>query len=726
MGKQFQFSQRALPSFDDRGRSYYRIHGIDRAVTGSRHLFFSSDIEMARDFANEALTLAEGEWISTGTLRNSLYLEPLSQLTRIRDLNLLVDFEGALTVKVMCARSGKKPKIFREVLLNSRDRTRQLIEIGAPADLPENSRLYWNVEALEDRTSLHDISYVTQTAPGVDSRLMVLLRTYGRTADAKAILRRFADAGQSDPFYDAILDHIHFLLLDTTPDSRAEYGEDWQDGLNLEIVLSTNLGGGGNAGHMLALLAEDCREAINAPTDLLILDDDLSVSAESLARYLMFCAYRSHDSIISAPVLMKSRPTTVWEDGGFWGRLNFHEGGGFHQKRNLFPNLLKHGQQVDSFDGLDTFCPLNPCEYSTFIFFGLPMAVFRKLGYPASFFLRGDDIEYSLRAQRHDIPLVTNPNITVWHEPSHSYGQEYMAILHGVIINLTYSSQGAEFYRRFFEERLYEHASIEDEIGINLYRDILAELTNPESLVLSNNFEKHYLAKLKEFAAIKMLRIQDNERVTFEQQAKERNILLVPFVYPGYNKDASNCQSVVVFNQAMRSYREIPAIPPGQKTLLIRQYVESLCDFETRFEQIREFWQERLATTWHSDYWQFIRESHRAETHIIFTATRPSADEGGTSTTLSVLPRRGKGSPKSHSWLGKLRAAVEKAPVPSEILNLGKRDASQAKLADELPADFDPAVYLHINQDVVNSGIDPTDHYLRFGRREGRRYKLGR
>jgi hypothetical protein len=42
---------------------------------------------------------------------------------------------------------------------------------------------------------------------------------------------------------------------------------------------------------------------------------------------------------------------------------------------------------------------------------------------------------------------------------------------------------------------------------------------------------------------------------------------------------------------------------------------------------------------------------------------------------------------------------------------------------DELPEDFDPEYYLAINSDVQKSGQDPVQHYLRYGRKEGRQYK---
>jgi hypothetical protein len=41
----------------------------------------------------------------------------------------------------------------------------------------------------------------------------------------------------------------------------------------------------------------------------------------------------------------------------------------------------------------------------------------------------------------------------------------------------------------------------------------------------------------------------------------------------------------------------------------------------------------------------------------------------------------------------------------------------------QLPADFDPKVYLALNPDVAEAHVDPAKHYLSFGMRESRRYR---
>ena len=44
-------------------------------------------------------------------------------------------------------------------------------------------------------------------------------------------------------------------------------------------------------------------------------------------------------------------------------------------------------------------------------------------------------------------------------------------------------------------------------------------------------------------------------------------------------------------------------------------------------------------------------------------------------------------------------------------------------MKSNLPKDFDPVLYLELNDDVRTAGIDPTKHYEDFGVHEGRPYK---
>ena len=48
-----------------------------------------------------------------------------------------------------------------------------------------------------------------------------------------------------------------------------------------------------------------------------------------------------------------------------------------------------------------------------------------------------------------------------------------------------------------------------------------------------------------------------------------------------------------------------------------------------------------------------------------------------------------------------------------------------AALPFRMPRDFDDGLYLQLHPDVRAARMDPREHYARFGRFEGRAYKLG-
>ncbi|MEK8046969.1 glycosyltransferase family 2 protein [Ideonella margarita] len=731
MSNSFTFPEGMTPYTHHRGRPLYRVQGVETMAAGSSHMNFLHSGEATRGGVNQGALLRAGEWIGSGTFRNSLFLEPWAQMTSVRDLNLVIEFAGALRVRITRVSRGQGAELLHETTLQSASRTRHVISLGSPGDYPESTRLFWHIESAGVGAQLFDASYCAGVAPRQDCRLAVLMRTFGRTADVKALLQRFIDAAADEPFHAELLRHMHFLVLDTTPGSETAWDDEWLCALNVDVHFGPNLGGGGNAGHLIKLFNEACDASDAPPTEVLILDDDLSMSMETLARYFMFVAYRAQECLTSLPVLMKSRPTVVWEDGGFWGRLNFHEAGDFSRKRNLFPNLLKHGLTLDNFEKVDQFSPLNTCEYATFIFFGLSAKSLRKLGYPVAFFLRGDDIEMSLRAQEAGLQMITNPNLAAWHEPAHSYGQEYMAILHGIIINLRYGEHDAGFYARYFEDRMHEHASIDDEVGLTLYRDILLELLNTKSQVLTDDFQQHYLTKLKTLSAHRMTRLPDVDREALERRAREEKTLLVPFVYPGYHSQVRKFRNVVLINHPLRSYREVPPMPIAAKVSLMAEYGQLMMRLTEEFDTIVTHWRARLAETGGETFWQRIRDRYAGQTRQLATWRRPNAIAAADATQVSHDAQAGAAADAATAKLvNRLRGAALSHEQSHQSLAANDTREAGSDMADsevdvaELPMDFDAEFYLVLNPDVMKSGMSAKTHYLKFGHLEGRRYRV--
>lgn len=722
-------------------------------MLGAPSLYLAASDGVAWQNPQGPIDLRADDWLGSGTLRNSFYVEPWARLTAVRELALVIEAQGSLRVRVMCASLGKPAQVLRESRLEAAERGRLVLPIGAIDALPQNSRLFWHVDAI-DGARIHEAAWCTRTRPTESTRLAVLMRTFGRTLDLREQLTRWADAAAGDAFLSAALARMDFWVLDASAKAESLWPDAADHGLNLRILSGPNLGGGGNASHLIHHFLAACdANPDEAPGEVLILDDDGVVSMESMARYLLSCTLRTRQHITSLPILMKSRPSQVWEDGGFWGRLNFHEHGEFGRRRNLSPHLLKHGLSLDGFEYLDTFGPLNHCEYATFIFFGLPTAVLRRIGLPAAFFLRGDDIEYSLRAQAAGVEVITNPNLAAWHEPGHSYGQEYMAILHAVLINLTHSESDATDLSRWFEQRLAEHGSIGDLDGIALYLRVIDALIDIDGPLLTPAFETHYLAALPACAATPMAALPEGDRQRLEREAAANGLLIRPFLYPGYQADAERHRAVVLVNHGAGTYRELKPCDPLQRLALMQRYLTSLQRLTAEFSGLQAHWRARLAASGQAPFWAEVAARHADATRVFYqgsfalrdTPAIPDTPLRPTAPLPPAVPIRElrQRLERELSQLSRLRQAEAAAPASARA-SASRRAAwprrwsgwwrawwavpasrrLQAPSAQALPSDFDPAQYLALNADVARTGIDAALHYAQFGRREGRRYRL--
>jgi GT2 family glycosyltransferase len=747
-----------VPAWRDGAAEMFALHGTDRQIAGSRHLFFAGNAALLPTDAPGIATLRGGEWLGGGSFRNSFFLAPWRQLAAVRDLRLVVQASGDLRVRVACARPGRPADTLAEMRHCSPQRVSLMLPLPPLTDLANDARLFWHVDA-HAPSALHDVAFATRSKPLRPSRLAVLIRTHGRSADVQAMLSRFAAAGRSQPRAAAALDRIDFWLLQTAEGGGTrQFAADAFAGLNLRIFEAPNLGGGGNASLLAKLFLDHARSQARGPDEVLILDDDLSISFESIARYLAFCSFREKEAVMSLPLLMQSRPTTVWEDGGLWGRLAADGSADRERSRTLFPTLLKHGTSLEGYDRLDDFGALNTAEYATFVFWGAPRATLERIGLPAAFFLRGDDIELSLRARAAGVPLVTNPNLAAWHEPGHSHAHEYMAILHAVLINLRYAADDAASHARFFEERLYEHAAIGDVAGLSVYLQVLLTLIDTTSLVLTPGFAAHYADVLPRLNAAvpPAQRLSATEREKLEKRSRDAGKRVLPFLHAGYHRPAAG--PVLLMNPSRSEAHEIGPTPFAAKAELMRRYIRALATFEAQFDALRTHWSARLQASGTEAFWTGVQAEQAPLTRSLATfrrepVVRDAIAIGQALTPVGAAPPDAGPLPLTelrdrleHEWraLARLRTeigggstdlitetAATQPPAPqrdglwqrwiSRTFGRGDR-ADKPVAAPALPPDFVAEDYLALNADVAHAGFDAANHYLRFGHREGRRY----
>lgn len=603
------------------------IAGLDRSNRNASidQMFFAEAADHLTGSGNEEIGFFAYEKLNTGTLRNSFFPELFIHHSKIRDLRLHLHMTGAVDVKVECStRNGPVKTLYRKEIavpegLEPGATHEVEVDVSLDTGLARHSRLFWQTMALSDETVLHRGEWEAIAPTDTNGRMLVLLRTFGRTADIADLLKSFQEQAGDDHGYRHVLQNTLFVVLDTSNGVTADdYTEtEGADLLNTFIFSGPNMGGGGNMSQILLAVQDAVEEADVEIDELLLLDDDLSLSLESLRRHWASTLFRSDDTIFTLPVFMKSEPQKMWEDGAFWGR--FLGDDALSDRDTIAPRLLRHNLEFKGFDHVDEMAHAHYPEYSTFIFLSLPYDRFLSLGYPVAFFLRGDDIEYSLRNGVNGGKTMSNPNIAAWHEPAHSYAQEYMSIAHGVIINMAYGQDKVDEFTAFFDSRAKAHICIGDALGVKLYASILRDLV-ARNVFLEHGFSDHYIAKLKLFktfdAAFEY--IPDDVIDSYAHASERRGgfvgryaFLYMPLEgHPGLDR-------VVLENPHTGHRRVYQPHEASNRTEVIAAAAElysALDEFSTSFGEIRSHYGSRLQRSYTRDFW--VEEMAEAKTPV--------------------------------------------------------------------------------------------------------------
>ncbi|MEP2529971.1 hypothetical protein [Shimia sp.] len=599
--------------------------GLDRpARSHSRlaDLFFNTDLVDHLVPGAEADTpFLRGQSLSSAALRNMLFPATLRNHSAARQIGLHFSVSGAFAYRLHTHTPGETPEELDTGLVeNNRPEHDTLpaacCHIDIEHDLDKQARLSWELEALGDDCVLHDMALSLNAPRDVGGRMVVIMRTFGRTNDIIELLTRFDAQSHLSAGYRRALRNIFFLVLDTTGDVDEDSYSALAgfDHLHVHVLSGANMGGGGNMSQSLLLLEDALKKSEQDIDELLLLDDDLQISLESLRRHWATTLFRTDDVIFTLPVSMKSAPRKIWEDGAFWGR--FLDADRTGARTAIAPRLLRHGGRMDDPDQADKLTGLHYPEYSTFIFFGLSHARFRALGYPSAFFLRGDDIEYSLRHGAAGGKCLSNPNLWAWHEPAHSYGQEYMSIAHGVIINMRYGAEVQTSFVRFFKQRLLAHAAISDAPGLRLYADVLRDLN--DHLLLEHEFAQHYVTRLGEFRTYDGAfdYVPDEVRADIRASAARRGESAVEtsFLYPGGPKQDTVAR-VLLHNPHTDRYR----VYDPQEAAILSETVTAtaalareLARFQDGFDDLRAHYAARMQEVAGAEFWREELTRHAA------------------------------------------------------------------------------------------------------------------
>lgn len=257
----------------------------------------------------------------------------------------------------------------------------EFVAIDAPAHIGE---VTWSVSTTRP---------LRQTA--------IAICTFNRADDCANTVAALAE----DPVVVDLIDAVYLTDQGTDlvesrevfQDAAAEFGD------KLHYIRQPNLGGAGGFSRGLFEATTSEKLAI-APTDVLLMDDDVRVEPETVLRLFAFAQLTRSPMLVGAQMLYLYNPDYLLTSA---------------EATDL--TVLAAGLDADRWALRDESVVDNiqerriDAEYNAWWSCLVPSEVVTEIGLPMPYFFQWDDIEYGLRAREHGFPTATVQGAAVWH-----------------------------------------------------------------------------------------------------------------------------------------------------------------------------------------------------------------------------------------------------------------------------------------------------------------------
>lgn len=198
---------------------------------------------------------------------------------------------------------------------------------------------------------------------------------------------------------DVIAKNFHMFVIDNgrTLDAEALSDE------GVTVLPNPNVGGsGGFARGMMEAMKHD-----ENFTHVLLMDDDVSISTESLRRtfnLLSLATGKYKNAFINGAMLVAEEPNRQFED------VSYVVNSGAYASAKSNKYYMDQQQYIVRNEHIDVEIPK---AYGAWWFSCIPVSAIEQVGLPLPLFVRCDDVEYGMRAK----PIYMTMNgICVWHD----------------------------------------------------------------------------------------------------------------------------------------------------------------------------------------------------------------------------------------------------------------------------------------------------------------------
>ena len=320
---------------------------------------------------------------------------------------------------------------------------------------------------------------------------------------------------------DSIADHFHMYVMDNGRTLDAEK----LSGDRIQVIPNDNVGGAGGFTRGMITAMEQNPKA----TNILLMDDDVAVSPESIKRtynLLRILKPEHREDMISGAMLNYEIGEDQWEDIGNMTQQGTFAGCKPPLRLTLFEDLIYNEMYTP------TKWQRNNM-YAAWWYCCIPISVIEKNGLPLPVFVRCDDAEYGIRCKT---GFITMNSLCVWHmsffERYNAAVERYQTTRNTMIAQATCGmAPGADFMRELHNNirlELKKFGYANAELCLDAFEDFLK---GPSFIKKPGQAEQSFMAanrnkeQLVDFATLQAQANQDPELAGFDIKEIDRQLI---------------------------------------------------------------------------------------------------------------------------------------------------------------------------------------------------------
>lgn len=392
-------------------------------------LYYRTDTPFRPTGEDGAWTLAEGGVVDFTTYFNALSVIKLRRYTRATAYRLRLQVKGApcTITQTRATRLGLEPETLDETAV-ALPQTATWTDVVLDLTDDEQTVLAGFQLSAQGAVSMRDAYYevdIEGDPRTVD--LAIATTTFRKESfirkNMQLVKRELLDS------HTDISEHLTMHVVDNGKTLDPNESGDQR------ITISPNENVGGAGGFARGMI--EAMEQSTPATHVLIMDDDVEVSPESIRRtyeLLRMVNSEYEEGFVSGAMLNIEDTQLMREDTGY---ISPELGVCVPAKRQMLVSQYLDVVDNEAFNEEESI-PADAHRYAAWWYCCIPMSVIRRVGLPLPVFVRYDDVEYGIRSHP---KFMTMNGICVWHakfEIRYNAGVErYQSTRNGMIAQMT-------------------------------------------------------------------------------------------------------------------------------------------------------------------------------------------------------------------------------------------------------------------------------------------------